>query len=161
MPVVRRTRGPLDKRGTIGAMTPDNQRIAIARAAHPELAKWPIEWSYTQNDDYEKDYVWIERTNRHRINAHQLPDYLNDLNAMHEAEGVLSMSQRRQCILALRYVIAGSWPAKIDLEWQMKQAAHGGPEAGMYDHGFCAVMMAATAAQRAEAYLKTLNLWTE
>ena len=65
-----------------------------------------------------------------------LPDYLNDLNAMHEAEKVL---------------FAQGW------EWQVR-----------YYNRLCAMSgctnsaiktLTLTAAQRAEAFLKTLYLW--
>ena len=59
------------------------------------------------------------------------PDYLNDLNAMHEAEKVLTDEQKREyriCLFRLCDCYAG-------------REVH------------------ATAAQRAEAFLKTLNLW--
>lgn len=63
--------------------------------------------------------------------ADDLPDYLNDLNAMHEAEKVLHLE-------------IGLWGGYCgflvkDNTW------------------FSAV--GATASQRAEAFLKTLNLW--
>lgn len=62
-----------------------------------------------------------------------LPDYFNDLNAMHEAEGVLTENQLR-CY---------GW---ILLEIVSK------------DNRYIAC---ATAAQRAEAFGLTLNLWTK
>jgi hypothetical protein len=60
-----------------------------------------------------------------------IPDYLNDLNAMHEAE-------------TLR--IAG----EFDMEYRE-----------MLDRvcGQYSIIYRATAAQRAEAFLRTLNLW--
>jgi len=143
-------------------MTEEAQRIAIA-----ETCGWKnirIEEIVTPEDGYMAPvgaYDYDGQPNSYANDGTEIPSYLTDLNAMHEAEKVLSMGQRRQCVLALRYVIAGSWPAKLDLEWQMKQAEHGGPEAGMYDHGFCAVMLAATAAQRAEAFLRALGKWED
>jgi hypothetical protein len=69
----------------------------------------------------------------------RLPDYLNDLNAMHEAEKVLTAKQSSAywCILQS---IGKPWPEKGKgaIFWQSTHA---------------------TAAQRAEALLKTLNLW--
>jgi hypothetical protein len=70
-----------------------------------------------------------------------LPDYLNDLNAMHEAEEVLTAKQSSAywCILQST---GKPWPEKGKgaMFWQSTHA---------------------TAAQRAEALLKTLNLWEE
>ena len=61
-----------------------------------------------------------------------LPDYLNDLNAMHEAEKVLKGEQ-----------------------WVKYVRLIGG--ATQEEKGRCH----ATAAQRSEAFLRTLNLWEE
>jgi len=68
---------------------------------------------------------------------HTLPDYLNDLNAMHEAEKVLNDVQR------------------IHFSTQIMHShnAKGGRGCSPFDYGH------ATARQRAEAFLKTLNLW--
>ena len=75
-----------------------------------------------------------------------LPDYLNDLNAMHEAESV--------CI--------GTIHAKK--HGQMLQEVTGWHCVGIVpDHArdltHLSKLSRATAAQRAEAFLKTLNLW--
>jgi len=59
-----------------------------------------------------------------------LPDYLNDLNAMHEAEKVLTDKQ---------------WEEYGDYLEKMINPVKG--------------CLHATAAQRAEAFLRTLNLW--
>jgi hypothetical protein len=66
-----------------------------------------------------------------------LPDYLNDLNAMHEAEKVLP----RQL-------------SHIDY-WQK---GYGRFQTLLAEYTI--TPYSATAAQRAEAFLKTLNLWT-
>ena len=71
--------------------------------------------------------IWSKGHKRNK----QPPDYLNDLNAMHEAEKVLTSPQWDKYTVALLFAT----------EHRM----------------FCA----ATAAQRAEAFLKTLNLWTD
>jgi hypothetical protein len=67
----------------------------------------------------------------------KVPDYLNDLNAMHEAEKVLAGDQRSDYFLR---VDALTEPHEYGFE------------------GFCAIR--ATADQRAEAFLRTLNLRT-
>jgi hypothetical protein len=66
---------------------------------------------------------------------HDIPDYLKDLNAMHQAEGVLRDDREA----AFR-----GWL------W----LAHGQPEMR------CAIVHA-TAAQRAKAFLKTIGKWEE
>jgi hypothetical protein len=60
--------------------------------------------------------------------GNDVPDYLSDLNAMHEAEKVLTLEQKSVYCLELNKLIYG---------------------------------MCATAAQRAEAFLKTLGLWED
>ena len=77
-----------------------------------------------------------------------VPDYLNDLNAMHEAESSLTEEQ---------FYIYGSYLDTITLpKKSMPMCYVDSPEAGMYRELICA-----TAAQRAEAFLKTLGLWEE
>ena len=92
-------------------MSPDSQRIAIAGACgHGDYSTQMNGW--------------------HDNQIHGLPDYLNDLNAMHEAEKVLTLPERRK----YRKTLLGHCePASI--------AIH------------------ATAAQRAEAFLLTIGKW--
>ena len=92
-------------------MSPEQQRIAIA-----EACGWFFmddSWRYPNG-----------------AKALSLPDYLNDLNAMHEAEKVL-INGKEQVYFEDLHGVAGNLTF------------------------YCA-----TAAQRAEAFLKTLNLWT-
>jgi hypothetical protein len=63
-----------------------------------------------------------------------LPDYLNDLNAMHEAEKILNHVKAAEYARMLTFIA-----------WQSEQPVF--------------APMTATAAQRAEAFLRTLNLW--
>jgi hypothetical protein len=65
-----------------------------------------------------------------------LPDYLNDLNAMHEAEKILNQQQAR------------------DYAEHLGHSAQDGTWAGCH-------IWYQSAAQRAEAFLRTLNLWEE
>ena len=75
-----------------------------------------------------------------------LPDYLNDLNACHEMEKVLTKEQHFTYIQAVyRIVVANS--AFIAM-------VQGEETTGFY-------IMHATAAQRCEAFLKTLGLWEQ
>jgi hypothetical protein len=64
-----------------------------------------------------------------------LPDYLNDLNAMHEAEKLLLEN-------------SGTWTRYVT-ELKIQSAKFGMP------------LFHLNATQRAEAFLKTLNLWIE
>lgn len=61
-----------------------------------------------------------------------IPDYLNDLNAMHEAEETLTTTQLREYNCEIYRVLS---------------------------RDYCIYEFHATAPQRAEAFLRTLNLW--
>ena len=103
-------------------MTPEQQRIAIAKACRVET------WQGDCPDDS------LTKEGKH------LPDYLNDLNAMHEAEKLI-----------LNYD-AGSHGRYIDhlIDVCGKRK----------DETWHLAIFHATASQRAEAFLRTLNLWT-
>jgi len=73
---------------------------------------------------------WSEWSSKDDIET--LPDYLNDLNAIHEAEGRLSDGQIVPYLDHLLKI--------VELDWRMCRAS---------------------ASQRAEALLKTLGLWKE
>lgn len=66
-----------------------------------------------------------------------LPDYINDLNAMHEAEKMLNVPQMREYRSRLAVMFTDH------------------PDDGL------AQAINATATQRAEAFLRTLNLWKD
>jgi hypothetical protein len=102
-------------------MSPEAQRIAIAAACG-----WARNGS-SGNDEY----PWVKPVNGV---AKSLPDYIHDLNAMHDAEKLLNIGQRISYYLAL--VEANRGDDRPDI-----------------------VSASATAAQRAEAFLKTLNLY--
>jgi hypothetical protein len=102
-------------------MTPKEQRIAIAEACGWE--------PYDRNG---------------RLVLFGLPDYLNDLNAMHEAEKILLPPGGGKTTYSkhLADIVCGygsKWGNREDLFF----VAH------------------ATASQRAEAFLKTIGKWTE
>lgn len=61
-------------------MTPEEKRIAIARVCLPDLEKWTEE-------DLANGWRCISPPNTPICDTEEieLPDYLNDLNAMHEA----------------------------------------------------------------------------
>lgn len=101
----------------IPAMKPEEQRIKIA-----EACGWTVK----------RDSYGVVGTNDgiHWHSHAGFPDYLNDLNAMHEAENMLTEDQMTTMSQCLHRCVGMLW-------------------------GF------ATASQRAEAFLKTLNLWEE
>lgn len=108
-------------------MNPEAQRIAIAEACGWKMSTETVE----HTDGYqwtETRKFWVSPTGKRDA----LPDYLNDLNAMHSAEKVLLdngaiTSQRRQYDGWLWGITAGR-------------------------------TISATAAQRAEAFLSVLKL---
>lgn len=103
-------------------MTPEKQRIAIAEACgwkKAEPPNTPVWW---------KNGEWVSI-------IYDLPDYLSDLNAMHEAEKVLKVEQHFTFQVELARVINTiTYPLNFAL-------------------------LHSTASQRAEAFLRTLNLW--
>ena len=109
-------------------MNPEAQRIAIAEACGWKLIRRVgnsgHEWNVYESPDGRISSVVTET----------LPDYLNDLNAMHEAEKAMSQSQKTRYIFELQTLCGGQ---------------HFG------DNYF------ATPSQRAEAFLRTLGLWKE
>jgi hypothetical protein len=107
-------------------MNPEEQRIAIAEACG---------WTPTPEGLYTKDPAGLRPPFRH---PEHLPNYLNDLNAMHEAERRLTDDQWGLYCVALN---------KLACRIQCGNTHT------------CGYTIAATAAQRAEAFLKTLNLW--
>ena len=102
-------------------MTPEQKRIKIAEAlgyTHVRIIK-----AIESPPD-----IGI---GHHPTEPHSVPDYLNDLNAMHEAEKVLlTKEQRRKYVRTLFQTTNTDWDSHC-----------------------------ATAAQRAEAFGLTLNLW--
>ena len=111
-------------------MNPEQQRIAIA-----EACGWtdinPHSWHPRKGE------LW----GRQKRIRNMIPDYLNDLNAMHEAEKILLGMNTAEFAVQLCRVVGRDWPNGI-----------GG---GSFAH------IHATASQRAEAFLRTLNLWKQ
>ena len=96
-------------------MKPEQQRIAIAEACGKWHSGWPHEY--------------MNQADRLR----HIPNYLNDLNAMHEAEKLLVRLQWVSYLRRLQTLCDESvtWPIH------------------------------ATASQRAEAFLRTIGKWEE
>jgi hypothetical protein len=104
-------------------VNPEQQRIAIAEACG---------WVREFDGNYEEpEWYWIPPNDPDGDS--ELPDYCNDLNAMHEAENVLTNEQ---------------WWLFVEFLTEIRG-------------GGVALCISATAAQRAEAFLKTLNLWKQ
>lgn len=111
-------------------MSPEAQRAAIAEAYGWELI-CPLQGAFFA--------YWQLGSTR----CAELPDYLSDLNAMHEAEKTLDSNHARRYVEVLDDVIVGISPYS--------------PRAVNAYRG----IVCATAAQRAKAFLKTLGKWEE
>ena len=107
-------------------MTPEQQRIAIA-----EACGWKPKTYWLQPIEPGDTPVTISP-----------PDYLNDLNAMHEAEKVLTKANW------------GGYAAEL---YRITDAHNHGISP---NHHWLAVAFS-TAAQRAEAFLRTIGKWEE
>lgn len=120
-------------------MSPELQRIRIAEACgwtdiHRALASC--------EDIFPAERVFVGISKGSTV-YRRLPDFLADLNAMHEAEKVLTREQA--------YDYAGSLGFTVACERRDKRP--NGPESYWPIH--------ATAAQRAEAFLRTLGKWED
>ncbi len=105
-------------------MTPEQQRIAIA-----EACGWKITGSFANHPVGDPPNA---KDNYGRI----IPNYINDLNAMHEAEKHLRSLGPLNEFNEFDYKLREIMDRDHELVWH------------------------AEAPQRAEAFLKTLNLWT-
>ena len=104
-------------------LSPVKQRIKIA-----ELDRYVLSPEYADCPDP----IWIKE--KDICHADQLPDYLNDLNVMHELEDGLTREEKLTYANEL-YKILGAWTAR-ELHYHL---AH------------------ATAAQKAEAFVLTMT----
>lgn len=116
-------------------MNPLDQRITIA-----ESVGWlEILWSQLTNPREAAEAKHYCRSNEQR-RCEWLPNYLTDLNAMHEVEKRLTLNQRETYY---------SWLIRIcDREHRMASINRW-------------LAPTATAAQRAEAYLRTIGKWKD
>jgi hypothetical protein len=111
-------------------MTPEQQRIAIA-----EVCGWTEIEPCTCCDGVSRGYTPTPGAHKKH-----LPNYLNDLNAMHEAEKVLTDDQWPIYRDEIRLVVLG--PIRMVSDW-------------------CKSDIHSTASQRAEAFLRTIGKWEE
>ena len=111
-------------------MNPEQQRIAIAEACgwteiEPCTCCYGVSRGYTPTPGAHKKH---------------LPDYLNDLNAMHDAEKVLKQRWSNYCEKLLEIVEPEPRSLEVCHYWNLLHA---------------------TASQRAEAFLRTIGKWEE
>lgn len=142
-------------------MRPEAQRIAIAEACGIKVC-WPHDyedrpWGTSEWGGPTRGYIHHssqiatckkcgKQLGRLVLDTlpETIPDYLNDPNAMHEAEKTLSYCEQMNFIDALLAIIKNEPDYDIDDDF-------------CSDDGWS--LVSATAAQRAEAFLKTKNLW--
>lgn len=114
-------------------MTDQEINIAIA-----EACGWTYVNKYGGRTKHATWAKWKVRNPEENQNSHDLPNFCNDLNAMHEAEKTLTLDQRR-------------------LYWQHLYRI---TEKGrMAEPGW--LTATASARLRAEAFLRTLGKWKE
>ncbi len=141
-------------------MTPESQRIAIAKACG-EWSWWlwgrdqfvitaprNINLSWSGEDKATNSMRWplngqsLDEAARDLM-LQIIPDYLGDLNAIHEAEKVLGREQIHKYLDELEHLVIREHKFLPTVSWLNWLCIH------------------STAAQRAEALLRTLNLWVE
>jgi len=117
-------------------MSPEKQRIEIAKASGWKCGT-RSESSFADPSKTIQRECWI---NPNGISELRLPDYLDDLNAMHEAEKTLTEEQWGDYRSMLEFVLGVDRKSERLKQIKVLQAA---------------------AFQRAEAFLRTLELWEE
>ncbi len=124
-------------------MKPEAQRIAIAEAC-----------GWTEIIELNKCLIGWPPANR-RGYREMLPDYLNDLNAMHEAFNALNQGQKELFSEMLCWVLYAR-------EWNKETPEQRGPN-GYFEipKERAVVVINATAAPRAETLLRTVGKWDE
>lgn len=129
-------------------MTTIDQNITIAElmgwAPHPENSKRKLEdrswrnnvevrtYNYTCGDDFG---IGIE-------GYRPIPRYAESLDAMHEVEKIMNLKQWNKYVKTLARVIANEHDSTVKVSVPMN------------------VLIAASAEQRSEAFLRVLGLWT-
>jgi hypothetical protein len=112
-------------------MKPEAQNVAIA-----EARGWQFANPHSPEMKETAIMCWVRPGNSF-WQTEKLPDHLNDLNAMHEAEKTLTDDQ---------LIDYAEWLGVCFDEHPSKA---------------CVVLLRATAAQRAEAFLRTIGKWEE
>lgn len=124
-------------------MTPEKQRIAIAEACGWDYHCPRCSQGIVEHFDGEGNYAGSSGCDYCQGQPIPMPDYPNDLNAMHEAEAILRDEQvnifqgHLNAIIARGCRVCDFSLYPIDTLWH------------------------ATAAQRAEAFLKTIRKWED
>ena len=123
-------------------MTREEQRIAIAEAVG--WKRWDHSDVMNLEDAWSMHEAFVLDPFGNPANINSIPAYLNDLNAIHEAEKLLTDEQAQVYFDNLSNV-TGARLETLGVQY-----------------GVCHFKMYnATAAHRAEAFLKTLSLWKD
>jgi hypothetical protein len=123
-------------------MSPEKQRIAIAEACGWTDIRMSGPWECTDPGQLREDLCGMQRQHPWR---EIVPDYLSDLNAMHAAEKVLPVEEQGQYICWINDIVkAQPWSERDGISYE---------DAWLEVH--------ATAAQRAEAFLRTIGKWED
>ena len=117
-------------------MTPGQQRIAIAEACGWTVTHWKV-----------NPFDVIATKDGTEYLLKHLPNYLNDLNAMHEVEKVLWDTGKA---MEFTNQLVGIVCSARGFRWDKGTSD---------DHLMC--LSHATAAERAEAFLRTIGKWEE
>lgn len=125
-------------------MTPERQNLKIAEACEVQVIYWKAKYDNHGRPDFSvfdtreeaENWPFKELGVESFINFAKIPNYTGDLNAMHEAEKVLRTP-------------SGDVSDAIALDRMHKYAE------------LLGYAIDATASQRAEAFLRVLNLWED
>ncbi len=126
-------------------VSPDAQRIAIAQIMEWKMQDHPETRARTKT--FTMPDKWILNPSGELVFPYDMPDFLSDLNACADMERKLTQKQWRQYPIWLAKVIAGT----------QNQSRRSGTRIFVPQ----AVLLSATAPQRCEAFLRTLDLWDD
>lgn len=127
-------------------MKQDEQQIAIAAACGWKYIRAEVDWLPNElTGHFTKPHPTDPEKEKFYCTRHSIPDYLNDLNAMHQALAYLEPDQIDQFAAELTAIVLEN-DTKAWWDLNMNEVGH---------------VINATAAQHAEAFLRTLNLWTD
>ena len=110
-------------------MSPEQQRIAIAEA---------LGWLVTDDGSNNHKIMGSRHGWKQGFRPEPIPDHPNDLNACHEFEEMIGAKWPTYCEILLRIVEPEPRTLEVCHYWNLLHA---------------------TAAQRCEAFLKTINKW--
>lgn len=128
-------------------MNPEEQRIAIALACGAKWRLFESGYTFLTFAEEESGFTDVDAPADPAkiVISETVPDYLGSLDAMNEAEKVLTPDQFHDY---------RGWLWKIT-------TAHLSDKPAAWIKVADRAYLTATASQRAEAFLRTLNLWTE